>query len=257
MSGIQIPEHVESIFPRIKGTIETFKDHEIKLIEPYTSTSTRGECRWGRPGSRMYETFIIFRPSTIILYGDLGSWIFRQDGIDLAWLRGAIKDPNYLLSKTTNERRKAYDSDKTKKYAEECIAEMRETRLLKNEKPLLDSLQSEFESVDWTTEQDAYNFFSDVLEDSNPEGSLRYTWDAAGGRGPWAALFTFLNALNNRVKLEKITQWQLNPDKHPLTCGNDSSHILHGKVDPETNTVILVCPECDYVQETIPDVVLE
>ncbi len=192
-------EHIEYEFPHVKSAIDDFKDHVLTVIEPYTSSSHRGECRWGRPNSCVYETYIIFRANTIILYGDFGSWIFRQSGIDLAWLRGAIRDPNYLLSKTTNERQKKYDSAKTRKAAYDWIEEMAKGELLKNEFAVIDNLRSECKMVDWDTEQDAYNFFRESLEDSNPEESLRYSWEAAGGRWPWAVLYTFLIELDRRI----------------------------------------------------------
>jgi hypothetical protein len=39
---------------------------------------------------------------------------------------------------------------------------------------------------------------------------------------------------------------------HPLTCGNDS---LHQDLVPEIkdNQLVLVCLDCDYVQEYIPE----
>jgi hypothetical protein len=53
-----------------------------------------------------------------------------------------------------------------------------------------------------------------------------------------------------------IEAWQ-SGDGHPLTCGNDSDHILVGKSKriPGMDIPILACPECDYEQENVPCVV--
>ena len=62
--------------------------------------------------------------------------------------------------------------------------------------------------------------------------------------------------MDNKKKLSKIAQYQNNGNWHELTCGNDSQHLpLVGK---EVNgKVILVCLECDYDQDYIPEVVLK
>ena len=49
---------------------------------------------------------------------------------------------------------------------------------------------------------------------------------------------------------EKINKQQKAGQFHPLTCGNNSDHILEAVV--ESGKVILKCPECDYVQEEFP-----
>jgi hypothetical protein len=61
--------------------------------------------------------------------------------------------------------------------------------------------------------------------------------------------------MDNKTKLSKIAKWQQNASVHPLTCGNDSQHLpLVGK---EVNgKVLLVCLECDYNQDYVPEVVI-
>lgn len=65
-----------------------------------------------------------------------------------------------------------------------------------------------------------------------------------------------------------IMRWQGNNTHHPLTCGNDSSHLelipvieTTGPNSPvlsraRTDRVVLLCVECDYRQEHIPPVCL-
>ena len=62
--------------------------------------------------------------------------------------------------------------------------------------------------------------------------------------------------MDNKTKLSKIAQYQHNGNWHQLTCGNDSQHVpLVGKI--VDGKVILVCCECDYDQDYIPEVVFK
>ncbi|PJE51309.1 MAG: hypothetical protein COV29_00960 [Candidatus Yanofskybacteria bacterium CG10_big_fil_rev_8_21_14_0_10_36_16] len=56
-------------------------------------------------------------------------------------------------------------------------------------------------------------------------------------------------------KIKKIQKWQSCTWVHHLTCGKDSNH---GDLTPkkEGDKVVLCCPDCDYVQNSVPDVVL-
>ena len=56
--------------------------------------------------------------------------------------------------------------------------------------------------------------------------------------------------------VKRITEWQNNPLLHPLTCGINSRHQLLQPVVHDEK-VLLECPDCDYLQTHIPDVVLE
>lgn len=52
--------------------------------------------------------------------------------------------------------------------------------------------------------------------------------------------------------LKRIRLYQENPLFHELTCGNDSNHgTLKGEMIKDK--VVLVCPDCDYVQDYIPN----
>lgn len=58
----------------------------------------------------------------------------------------------------------------------------------------------------------------------------------------------------NDETLLAIAAWQAHPYVHPLTCGNDSRHNnLRG--EKRDGLVVLVCPDCDYVQRWIPECV--
>jgi transposase-like protein len=86
---------------------------------------------------------------------------------------------------------------------------------------------------------------------------------AVGRPGPkdkklWMHADTYLttgvqSVVTNTEMIERIKAWQEAWWLHPLTCGNDSSHT---KLEPaeRDGKVVLVCRDCDYVQEFIPPI---
>lgn len=56
-------------------------------------------------------------------------------------------------------------------------------------------------------------------------------------------------------KIKNIMRWQNSYNTHPLTCKNNSEHILEPFYEDEK--IILKCNECDYQQDKIPEVVLK
>jgi len=59
--------------------------------------------------------------------------------------------------------------------------------------------------------------------------------------------------MTNQEVLDSVKAYQERGDFHPLTCGNDSNHLLLVAKEID-GKVVLVCPECDYVQNWIPNV---
>jgi hypothetical protein len=53
--------------------------------------------------------------------------------------------------------------------------------------------------------------------------------------------------------MEAIRKYQNCDYLHPLTCGNDSRHALLKPIEKD-GKIILVCPDCDYVQNWHPEV---
>ncbi len=47
--------------------------------------------------------------------------------------------------------------------------------------------------------------------------------------------------------MSRIRKWQTSGRFHPLTCGNNSEHAVLEPVY-EKGEIILVCPDCTYVQ---------
>jgi hypothetical protein len=60
--------------------------------------------------------------------------------------------------------------------------------------------------------------------------------------------------VTNAEKLERIVTWQGAPFVPSLTCGVDSGHrdLVGREMDGE---VMLICPDCGYVQKRIPGIV--
>ena len=56
--------------------------------------------------------------------------------------------------------------------------------------------------------------------------------------------------------IDRVIEYQNDKAKHQLTCGNNSDHtplipMLIGE------KVVLVCIDCDYQQENIPDIIFK
>ena len=58
----------------------------------------------------------------------------------------------------------------------------------------------------------------------------------------------------NTKLLNAIRKYQSCPFVHPLTCGNNSEHENLKGIEIK-GKVILICPDCEYKQEWIPDFV--
>ena len=64
-----------------------------------------------------------------------------------------------------------------------------------------------------------------------------------------------LSSDDAQTVLAAIRAHQSDQTKHPLTCGNDSSHSLQGQGRPHPGgrtQVLLVCNDCTYRQTYIP-----
>jgi hypothetical protein len=61
---------------------------------------------------------------------------------------------------------------------------------------------------------------------------------------------------HNELTIKAIKEWQADASIHPMTCGNDSTHRVLEPIE-DHGKVILKCPDCDYVQYWIPEVVIK
>lgn len=85
-----------------------FAGHTIAKI-----TEERWLCR--TPGQSSYWFFVIVCPGTVIVYGDIGDAILRMSerttAGTLAWLRGSVESPDYMISKIVDPKRSFYPGD--------------------------------------------------------------------------------------------------------------------------------------------------
>jgi hypothetical protein len=56
--------------------------------------------------------------------------------------------------------------------------------------------------------------------------------------------------------IKAVVKWQSLKCVHPLTCGNNSCHQLLIAVRNCKEEVYLICLDCDYTQDHIPEVVM-
>jgi len=140
------------------GDRKIFDNHIIKIVEPWDAKTCCGEYIFKRPDSGFYSIHIIFRPDTIIIYGDTRpNIILRQSGIDLPWLRGAVGDANYLFQKLTTGDLREYDQEATEKYALEMLTEQGYNKI---------RIQSMLEKVDFSNPIEAGEFLREGDDDA-------------------------------------------------------------------------------------------
>lgn len=56
--------------------------------------------------------------------------------------------------------------------------------------------------------------------------------------------------------LKAVDTWQNASFFHEMTCGKDSRHAPLRARKNASGKVVLYCPDCDYVQEEIPQLIL-
>lgn len=64
--------------------------------------------------------------------------------------------------------------------------------------------------------------------------------------------------LSNIELINAIVYWQQSEDTVKFLCENDNSHTpLYAGIDTENDTVVMGCPDCDYIREDVPDTILD
>ena len=63
--------------------------------------------------------------------------------------------------------------------------------------------------------------------------------------------------MTNQQIIAAVERWQTDPRLYPLTCC--ASPEMHAPLRPieRDGQIILACPNCEYSQKSIPEVVLE
>jgi hypothetical protein len=56
------------------------------------------------------------------------------------------------------------------------------------------------------------------------------------------------------AEVRAVRRWQSDASVYPLTCGNDRAHAPLIVSLERDHQLVLMCPDCDYVQPTLPRV---
>ena len=62
--------------------------------------------------------------------------------------------------------------------------------------------------------------------------------------------------MTNTEIIAAVERWQNDPRLHPLTCCNSTVHAPLKPIE-KSGHIMLECPNCEYCQDSIPDVVLQ
>jgi len=62
--------------------------------------------------------------------------------------------------------------------------------------------------------------------------------------------------MTRQEKIKAIEEWQNSGEMHPLTCIK-SAHGPLTPVEKGDDGIVLLCPQCGYFQEWVPDVVFK
>jgi len=155
---------------------ETFRDHII-------ARDGENAYTYKRPGTSFYLCYIYFKHGYIVIYGDMGPFIFNTDSPDsFKWASSGLESTSYVMSKLKNESRR-YDGEETYKRMKESLADDEES--MKDFEERKDELFFE--------ENYAHSIVSDFGGDTD---DVIYTWDA-NPDAQWAywVLRTFMDKL--------------------------------------------------------------
>lgn len=108
-----------------------FADHALTVEGP-------NEWRCGKAGTVIMSFRILCRPGMVVVWGDLGEWVLRPSGRGtVAWLRGAVDSPDYLLSKIAAGKKERFyvaeaekllaDPETAEYWGEGVVAKVRES----------------------------------------------------------------------------------------------------------------------------------
>ena len=109
---------------------EAFANHALTVEGP-------NEWRCGAPGTGIMAFRVLCRPGMVAVWGDLGEWILRvSDKEPLHWLPGAVRSPDYLLSKVQAGKKLRFypanasalldDPETAESWGEDVVTEVRE-----------------------------------------------------------------------------------------------------------------------------------
>jgi len=159
---------------------ETFENH---VIEP----DGEGAFVYHKPGTRIYLCYIYFRHGCIIIYGDVGPFVYNTNSPDsFQWAAGGLESESYVMGKLKGIY-KVYDPKTTYEHLKESLTDDEDEENLKRLEEGKDSLD---------LEADATQFVREIGYDDE---CLCYTWDA-NSDAQWAywILRTFMDKIKTR-----------------------------------------------------------
>ena len=137
-----------------------------------------------KPGTRIYLAYLYFRHNYIIIFGDVGPFVYNTDSPNsFQWTAGGLESESYVMSKLKGIY-KAYDPKTTYEHLKESLTDDEDEENLKR-------LEQEKDCLDM--EADAIQFVRDIGYDDE---CLCYTWDA-NSDAQWAywILRTFMDKI--------------------------------------------------------------
>jgi hypothetical protein len=147
-------------YPRDKKMYwEVFNEH---IIEP------DGEHAfiYRRPGTGIYRCYLYFKHGHIIIFGDVGPFVFKIDDPDsFEWASVGLESESYVMSKLRGLAR-SYDGNATFEHLKAHLTEDKDAEGLRS----LEESKDDFEN-----EQDAYRIAQELGFDYD---SIVCTWDA-------------------------------------------------------------------------------
>lgn len=156
---------------------ETFKDHIVEQ-------DGENAYNYRRPGTSFYLCHLYFRHGYIIIYGDMGPFIFNTNSPDsFKWASSGLESVSYVMSKLKTESPK-YDGEATYNGLRESLA---------GDEDSLKDLEERRDDL-LLSDEDAHRIVHDFGGDTE---DIRYTWDA-NPEAQWAywVLRTFMDKIN-------------------------------------------------------------
>jgi len=176
------------------SALDDFRNHELSQLPC-------GDWRCGRRHSCISSFRVILRPGFVFVYGDVGDWILQHSDADsLAWLRGAVGSPDYLLGKVRAGKEDWFYEGDVVSFLEDQIKQD-----IAGAAEILDGVR---EAIDCGTFD--RNAWYELLAERDWERE-----DACVGTGPAPSMFWLVEALKWFVTAHDAQQAAINAGAQP------------------------------------------
>lgn len=138
---------------------ESFRDH-VLTVEQATGSVRMWHC--GKPGTGIYSFRVIAAPGFLCVYGDVGDGMLMAYDRDLVpWLRGAVSDPHYLMSKMA-KKQKEFNADEAREMMQRMIDESYDEEDKQENQEMVDKILDDWN--DDPPDPDGHDFFKAAHE---------------------------------------------------------------------------------------------